>query len=169
VDLSNYFSFYEIEPGFELDTNLLRKKYLQINRDFHPDFFTLQPDKQEEALRITSFNNDAYKTLTSFEKRVAYYLSIKGLYDTESKAELPPDFLMEVMELNEELEELHENQQSVLAFEAKVESMKKQCIDKLHTIGKELLTSSDKDTLHNQAKKEFQKLKYFTSLLEKLS
>lgn len=167
MDLSNYFAFYEIEPGFELDTQLLRKKYVQINREFHPDFFTLQPDKQEEALSITSYNNDAYKTLNSFESRVAYYLTLNGLYNAEIKADLPPDFLLEVMELNEELEELQESKLDLSKFYEKVTGMKDLCLDSLHKIGEELAISSDKKSLLKQAKSEFQKLKYFSSLLEK--
>lgn len=170
MDTSNYFRFYGFEPEFDIDEKLLRQKYLQINRDFHPDFFALNPEKQVEALQISSYNNDAFKTLETFDKRVAYYLSLYGLYDKESKAELPPDFLMEVIDLNEEVADAQfdHDANTLNAVKEKITKMMQECVDKLVEIGKQLKGQEERDTLHQAAKTEFQKYKYFSRLLSKI-
>lgn len=170
MDTSNYFRFYGFEPEFEIDEKLLREKYLQINRDFHPDFFALNPEKQQEALEISSYNNDAFKTLETFEKRVAYYLSLYGLYDKESKAELPPDFLMEVIDLNEEVADakMEDNAEAINAVKNKLADLMQNCIAELKKMGSQLKGNSKREVLHQEAKTEFQKYKYFSRLLSKI-
>jgi molecular chaperone HscB len=106
--MSDYFSFYEFEPSFLLDEALLRRKYLQYSRDFHPDFYGLESEeKQSEALELSSKNNEAFKVLSDFDSRFAYILSLHGLMDeNNNKTALPQSFLFEMMEINEALSEL---------------------------------------------------------------
>ncbi|MCO6495923.1 MAG: Fe-S protein assembly co-chaperone HscB [Bacteroidetes bacterium] len=170
MDTGNYFRFYGLEPTFNLDEKLLRQKYLEINKTYHPDFFVLDPAKQAEALQISSYNNDAYKTLEKFDKRVAYYLSLYGLYDKESKAELPPDFLMDVIDLNEELADAQfdADETKISILKSKINALMQEPINNLKRIGLELDKTQNKEVLHNEAKTEFQKYKYFSRLLSKI-
>ena len=106
--MSDYFSFYGLEASFLLDEALLRRKYLQLSRDFHPDFYGMESEeKQAEALELSSKNNEAFKVLSDFDSRVAYILGLHGLLDEEkNKNALPQSFLLEMMEMNEALSEL---------------------------------------------------------------
>lgn len=106
--MSDYFSFYDLEASFLLDEALLRRKYLQLSRDFHPDFYGMESEeKQAEALELSSKNNEAFKVLSAFESRFTYILGLHGLLDEEkNKNALPQSFLFEMMELNEALSEL---------------------------------------------------------------
>lgn len=106
--MKNYFSFYSLEPAFIIDEQDLRQKYLKMSREFHPDYFSLESDeRQKEVLELSTYNNQAYKTLVDFEKRFAYILEMHGLLDeSKNKKALPQSFLMEMMEVNEALMEL---------------------------------------------------------------
>ena len=45
--------------------------------------------------------NKGYKTFQNDDETIKYVLQLKGLLEEDEKYELPPDFLMEMMELNE--------------------------------------------------------------------
>ena len=77
-DTGDYFSFYGLEPSFFPDDTLLRQKYLQYSREYHPDFFVNDATAQAKALEVSAFNNKAYKTLSDFPQRVGYLLGLKG-------------------------------------------------------------------------------------------
>ena len=104
----NYFAFYELPEAFLLDEAALKRKYYQLSRELHPDFHAQEsPAAQAEALRLSTLNTDAYRTLANPDQRMAYLLGLHGLLEEGSaQNQLPPDFLMEVMDLNEQLMEL---------------------------------------------------------------
>lgn len=103
---TDYFAFYTIPESFRPDEAAIKRRYYALSREYHPDFHaTAPPEKQQEILRLATLNTNAYRTLSDSELRMAYILSRHGLLE-EGKQELPPDFLMEVMELNEQLMEL---------------------------------------------------------------
>jgi molecular chaperone HscB len=103
----NYFEFYGLAESFFPDEKLVKAKFYEFSRKYHPDFHaTASPEKQREILELSTQNTNAYKTLSNFENRLAYILEQHGLIGERTKNELPPIFLMEVMELNEKLMEL---------------------------------------------------------------
>src|SRR5205814_1422514 len=72
-----------------------------------PDFHaTSSPEKQREILELSTLNTNAYKTLSNSETRMAYILETHGLLGEGTRNDLPGDFLMEMMDLNERLMEL---------------------------------------------------------------
>ena len=97
----DYFTFYKIQPAFHLDEAQLRTAFLTIQREWHPDFFGNEPDKLEEALFMSGYNNEAYKNLGSFESRVRYILQEMGMRGEEGRNKLPADFLADLMDLND--------------------------------------------------------------------
>lgn len=102
----NYFDFYELAETFRPDEAALKRRYYALSRQYHPDFHATQsPERQQEILHLATLNTNAYRTLSDPDQRMAYILSQHGLLE-EGKQELPPDFLLEVMELNEQLMEL---------------------------------------------------------------
>lgn len=102
---ANYFDHFGVEVSFLPDEQVLRKKYLQLSRDNHPDYSAGNDEKYEKALIATSLTNQAYKTLTDFDQRIKYVLELKGQpISTDDK--LDPAFLMEMMEWNEEIMEV---------------------------------------------------------------
>lgn len=100
----NYFELFELPVRFNIDKTSLALKYFALQKKYHPDFFTQANEaEQEEALERSSMANRALKTLQNKDATIKYLLQLKGLLEEEEKYELPPDFLMEMMELNEEL------------------------------------------------------------------
>lgn len=107
-DSANYFAFYGLPEAFLLDEAALKVKYYQLSRELHPDFHAQDtPAAQAEALRLSTLNTDAYRTLANADTRMAYLLGQHGLLEEGSaQNQLPADFLMDVMDLNEQLMEL---------------------------------------------------------------
>jgi molecular chaperone HscB len=50
---------------------------------------------------MSALVNQAWRTFQQPDETVKYVLQLAGVLDEEEKYQLPPDFLMEVMELNE--------------------------------------------------------------------
>lgn len=103
----NYFELYDIPVSFKVDKKALKRKFYELSRKFHPDFYTLESEaKQAEILELSSLNNKAYKVLTDFDKRMKYVLDLKEVIAEEGKNTIPQDFLMQMMDINENLMEL---------------------------------------------------------------
>jgi molecular chaperone HscB len=100
----NYFELYDIPVSFLPDRKQLKQKFYELSRKYHPDFYTQENEfEQSEALEISSQINKAYKIFQKRDETIKYILQLKGLLEEEEKYKLPPDFLMDMMELNEEL------------------------------------------------------------------
>ena len=100
----NYFDLFEMPITLNVDKSTLAKKYFELQKKYHPDFFTLADEAEKEAvLEKSSAINKALKIFQHKEQLIKYVLQLKGLLEEDEKYQLPPDFLMEVMELNENL------------------------------------------------------------------
>ncbi|HFA47986.1 MAG TPA: Fe-S protein assembly co-chaperone HscB [Bacteroidetes bacterium] len=136
----NHFDFYGIPVSFYLDQADLKRRFLQMSKKYHPDFFTMKPEEEQvKALEMSSINNKAYKTLSDFDLRMAYILKEKGILGEEGKNEIPQSFLMEVMDINEAIMELE------FGFE---EAAFKNATEKVNALENELLNGV-KDLLEN--------------------
>ena len=100
----NLFELYQIPLSFNPDKGLVKQQYFQLSRKYHPDFISNGTDEEkEEALQTSSLVNNAYKIFNNQDETIKYVLQLKGFLQEEEKYALPNDFLMEMMELNEEL------------------------------------------------------------------
>ena len=100
----NYFELFELPITIQIDRTKLAQKYFELQKKYHPDFFANGTEhEQAEALEISSRLNKALKTFKNTDLTIKYVLQLKGLLEEEEKYQLPPAFLMEMMELNEEL------------------------------------------------------------------
>lgn len=100
----NYFELFELTVNLKVDRNEARKKYFELTRKYHPDYFVNQGlDEQQDMLEVSAQLNKALRTFSNEDETIRYVLSLKGLLEEEEKYTLPPEFLMEVMEINEGL------------------------------------------------------------------
>ena len=103
----NYFEFYQLPETFLPDEKEIKNKYYALSREHHPDFHAnASPEKQSEILALSTLNTNAYRTLSNPDLRMQYILGQHGLLEEGKNNELPQDFLMEMMELNEQIMEL---------------------------------------------------------------
>ncbi|HPG12250.1 MAG TPA: Fe-S protein assembly co-chaperone HscB [Chitinophagaceae bacterium] len=100
----NYFELFAIPVSLKVNTKELAPRFFELSKKYHPDFFIKDSvEAQAEALEKSSLLNKAWKTFQSEDATLKYVLQLKNRIEEEEKYELPPDFLMEVLEINESL------------------------------------------------------------------
>ena len=103
----NYFELYELPLSFRVDDAQLKKKFYELSKRFHPDFYVNEPDeKQKEMLELSTLNNKAFQVLSDPLNRIEYILTLNDLMAEGDKYVLPQDFLMDMMDVNEALMEM---------------------------------------------------------------
>ncbi|CAH6778713.1 Hscb [Phodopus roborovskii] len=141
----DYFSLMNCHRSFRVDVVKLQRRYQQLQRLVHPDFFSQKSQTEKHfSEKHSTLVNDAYKTLQSPLSRGLYLLKLQGIeipegtdYGTDGQ------FLAEIMEINEKLTDA----QSEAAME-ELESTVRGDFEK----AKEILT----------------KMKYFSNIEEKI-
>jgi molecular chaperone HscB len=110
----DYFSFLGLPRQLIIEPADLERRYRDLSRRFHPDFFYNAPPAERLAsLERTSYLNDAYRVLKSVPARVEYLLSLEGLDPIDAAgSRVPPALLEEVFALNEELDEIRESREA---------------------------------------------------------
>ena len=99
-----YFELFEIPVQLKVNTASLSKKFFELSKKYHPDYFANESEEMQAAvLEKSALLNKAWKTFQNPDATIKYVLLEKGLLVEEEKYELPPAFLMEVMDINEAL------------------------------------------------------------------
>ncbi|MES2827898.1 MAG: Fe-S protein assembly co-chaperone HscB [Bacteroidota bacterium] len=105
--MADYFAFYGLPVSFNPDTHLIKQKFYEMSKKYHPDFFINESEeKQGEVLELSTVNNKAYQVLSDPQKRLQYILELKGQIAEGEHYVLPQEFLMEMMDVNESLMDL---------------------------------------------------------------
>jgi molecular chaperone HscB len=99
----NYFALYNLPITLLPDQKIVKGKFYELSRKYHPDFYsTASEEEQAEILDKASLVNMAYKVFQHPDETIKYVLQLKGLLEEEEKYRLTPDFLMEMLDLNEQ-------------------------------------------------------------------
>lgn len=125
----NHFELFGLSSQFELDGSSLSSQFRELQRRFHPDkFATASEQDRLLAVQKAAQINDAYQTLIDPVRRAEYLLSLNGVeLRDEQQTMQDPEFLMQQMELREELEEIADSDEpDVLLFDFE------QGVEKLH-------------------------------------
>jgi molecular chaperone HscB len=100
----NYFELFDIPVTLKVDKAVLYKKFIELSKLHHPDYFATQgTEKQAESLDISASLNKGWKIFQNPDDTIRYVLQIKGMLEEEEKYQLPNSFLMQMMEINEQL------------------------------------------------------------------
>lgn len=102
----DYFTLFGLPFCYSVDGNLLASRYQDLQRQFHPDRFANQPERERlMALQQAATINEAYQSLKHPLKRAEYMLSLRG-FDLGNEQHTLRDnvFLIEQLELREELD-----------------------------------------------------------------
>ncbi len=114
----NYFQIFALPEAFDLDPGQLSERYLLLQKSVHPDKFAGVSDKERRlAMQWTTQINSAYATLKSPLPRAIYLLGLQDVSIKDNPA-LDPMFLMEQIELREELEEIEAGDTAIEKLEA---------------------------------------------------
>jgi molecular chaperone HscB len=112
----DYFAFLGLPRTLNIDTADLDRRFRELSRKFHPDYYYNAPASERLAsLERSSYLNDAVRALRNPVSRIEHLLAIEGLPPAKSEegtAKVPPSLLEEVFALNEELDEIRELRES---------------------------------------------------------
>ncbi len=102
-----YFELFGLEEKLNLDTKLLQKQFYALSRELHPDFHHGGTKaEQSQSLEASSLLNQAFLTLKDKEKRLLYVIGLHlGDITEAEKKQTPPELLMELMDVREQLED----------------------------------------------------------------
>lgn len=120
VDLQqNYFSVFGLEPSWDISAADVQQRYRQLQQEVHPDRFAGEGERaQRQAAQASAFVNQAFETLSVPVLRAAYLLELAGFSGAlDEHTFTDVEFLMQQMQLREQLSELAE-----LAGEEAIES-----------------------------------------------
>jgi molecular chaperone HscB len=159
---SNFFELFGLAPAFALDVARLEAAYRDIQSKVHPDRFARAGDAERRAsMQMTTQVNEAYRTLKSPVKRAQYLLALKGVdVAFETDTAMPKDFLMQQMELREQLEEAKSA--------AALDSIKKSLADEKGEIEKQIGEQLDAKEDVTAARALVRKLMFFDRLAEEV-
>ncbi|HEY8784407.1 MAG TPA: Fe-S protein assembly co-chaperone HscB [Mucilaginibacter sp.] len=167
----NYFDFYGIPESFKPNIVLLKKKFYELSKQHHPDYYANEnEEKQQEILELSTLNNKAWQTLSDPYKRLEYILKSHDLLLEGAKPQLPSDFLMEMMDINERLMEVDDAEQlahltaEVLAIEGDID----ESIARL-TTGYDSLDDTAKESRLNEIADCYYRQKYLLRIKESLN
>ena len=127
----NHFELFGLPSQFQLDGSLLSSQFRELQKRFHPDNIATASERDRlMAVQKAAQINDAYQVLKHPISRAEYILAENG---TEIRGEQQtmqdPMFLMEQMELREELEDIADSsdpESALFDFDSKVSKMYKQ-------------------------------------------
>ena len=105
--MQNHFDLFGLSPMFSIEGEALERSYREIQSKVHPDRFAHAGDAERRAsLQWTTRVNEAYRTLKDPVQRARHILELHGVdVAFETNTAMPPEFLMQQMELRETLED----------------------------------------------------------------
>lgn len=116
----NYFELLGVAVGWQPDQRLIADNYRRLQAETHPDRFASASEvDRRRAVQLSSRLNDAFHTLKHPVKRAAYLLDLAGhTVNTDSLTFDDPMFLMQQMELREQLSACRQAEDPEQALEA---------------------------------------------------
>lgn len=164
----NYFELFDIPVQLKIEVAGLKNKFYTLSRKYHPDFYMhTGREEQEEVLEKSSLLNKAWKTFQQPDETIKYVLQLKQLLEEEEKYALPPDFLMEVMDINEQLMDakMNDDQAAIHVIRSTIEQLQKEIYEPVKKIIEEYTEdiTTEKELL--QVKAYYYKKKYLNRIL----
>jgi molecular chaperone HscB len=117
---SNYFELFGLPQTYQVDPTALAERYRELQRVIHPDRFAHASDREKRlSMQGAAHINQAYQTLKDPIGRARYLLSLHGIdIEGQSRTHRDPEFLMEQMELREELESVRHSADPTATLDA---------------------------------------------------
>lgn len=164
----NYFQLFDLPEQFELDLAELGSRYLALQKRFHPDNYAAGSERDRLlAVQQTANINDAYHSLKHPLLRAEHMLALRGIkLSNEQRSFTDPAFLMQQMELREQLAELAsavDPEQALYDIEQELQQQRKALLRALHQA-----LASGTAAQDQLAAELVRKLKFFYKLQQEL-
>lgn len=98
--MMNYFELFNIPLQFNPDKQLLKKQFLQLSKQYHPDRLGADGNSDASQEKYAQINA-GYKVLSNELSTIKHILQLHSMIEDDEKYNLPADFLMEMLELSE--------------------------------------------------------------------
>lgn len=119
----NYFEIFGLPVDYAVDASALAERFRNLQKEMHPDKHAASSEHEQRlSMQWSSLINTAHDTLKAPLPRAIYMMELKGR-EVDHNPTLPPAFLMEQIELREELEALEGDPAAIEkldAFKARV-------------------------------------------------
>lgn len=157
----NYFDIIGIRKNYIVTNEEVHKKYRELQKVLHPDKFGNKSEKERQiSENLSSLINKAYSTLVHPLKRGLYMLQLEGISIPEATTNLNPEFLMEIMERNEEIE-------NAMGDKDKIFQLAKESKEVLDILSKQVAEAFNKEDIET-ATKILIRMKYYDSINNRL-
>lgn len=170
---NNYFSLLGLPVSFQIDKKKLNDNYHELQKSVHPDKFANTTDRERRlSVQKAAQINDALETLKNPLRRSIYLLSLFAIELGENDSSMDPAFLMEQMELRENLSQVHTKEEPLAALDDIMADVKQRVDVAINNIAAQfdkILSSesnSDRDTMLKEAKSQVLKMQFLNRLQE---
>jgi molecular chaperone HscB len=119
---NDFFDLFGIGRTYSLDRRMLRDRFRELQKKFHPDNFASASDQERRlSAQYAALINEAYTTLNDPMQRGKYMLSLYGInLDEEHDTQMDPEFLMQQIELREELDDAQSSIDALARLSARI-------------------------------------------------
>ena len=112
----NYFEIFDVAPTYDVDQKGLLKRYLGLQRKFHPDRYIASSEAEKRInMQWVAEINLAFETLSDDLQRSIYLLKLNG-HELEENPTLDKGILLKQIELREGLAEIKRDSDYELAL-----------------------------------------------------
>ena len=161
----NYFQLFDIDIDFKVDKSTLHARQQALQAKVHPDRFVTASDHQKRlSVQQASWVNEAYQTLIDPVKRSRYLLEMSGIEFNDNETTSDTAFLMEQMELREELDNCRDHPDPL----TQSDSLSARLKAKANTLAEEFLTSYQSGNL-DVARAISRKMQFIQRIQEQVS
>jgi molecular chaperone HscB len=167
ADGVSHFALFGLPQSFELDLAELRRRYLKLSREIHPDRAANAGVREDLRLRLSAQANQAYDVLSDPTLRAEYLLELcGGKSATEDKA-VPADVLAETLMLREEIDDAKrsDNSAALTAIGKQIRASFDPRLAEISTLARQL---PGDDVLRREMRVRLNSLKYYQRMLEQL-
>lgn len=165
----NYFSVFDQPLCYLIDRDSLEKVFDDLVMDLHPDFHT-QGDARDQALSLqhTAMLHEAKDTLYDPFERGKYLLRLLVPKTGNLTVHPPQDFLMEMFELQEGLDEAERDPSLIPGLEGRIQELVAEGERGINPLFEGLLAERDNEELPELIKEGLGKLKFLLNLNHRL-
>jgi molecular chaperone HscB len=102
----DYFTCLGLPRRLSIDIGGLERKFYELSRAFHPDFYQNKTETEQEiSLANSAMLNTAYRTLKDPFQRAEYLVRLEAGSAKDIRSTPPADLFEEILSLQEDLEE----------------------------------------------------------------